>query len=168
MKLKACKLGITLMFAYCFIFLKPALADSVSGSIGIGWQTGDGHDDRDRDHDKHSYYRHYRNYPSSFFYYKKFYSYPKKRYYYFYDLHPEQVPYYEQEKEVYPVNPAYLPIISIANMASQGVPDDVIIEEIARTCSVYKLTSEVITYLKQSNVSDRVINVMIETGRKKS
>lgn len=166
MKLKTYMLGISFLLAYCFIFTPAAFANSVSTSIEIGFQTGnrrgEGRHNRQR-----SYYKHRRNYPSSFFYYKKFYSYPQKRYYYYYDLYPEQRYYYEQEKEVYPVNPEYLPITSIANMGSQGLPDDVIIEEIKRTRSVYKLTSEVITYLKHNNVGDRVIDFMIETGRKR-
>ena len=61
-------------------------------------------------------------------------------------------------------NPSYLPITNIVDMASKGVPDDVIIGEIQRTHSSYHLTSEVITYLKQNRVSDRVINYMLATG----
>lgn len=61
-------------------------------------------------------------------------------------------------------NPDYLAITSIVDMASKGVPDDVIISEIQRTHSTYNLTSEVITYLKQNKVSDRVINFMLATA----
>jgi uncharacterized protein YcfJ len=61
-------------------------------------------------------------------------------------------------------NQNYLSITAIADMAGRGVPDDVIIEEIRRTGSSYRLTSETITYLKKSNVSDRVINYMLASS----
>lgn len=62
-------------------------------------------------------------------------------------------------------NPYYLSITAIADMASKGNPDDVIISEIDRTRSTYHLTSEIISYLKQNKVSDRVINYMMATDR---
>ena len=46
-------------------------------------------------------------------------------------------------------------------MAKKDVPDGVIISEIQRTKSVYNLTSEVITYLKENGVSDRVVDYML-------
>ena len=54
----------------------------------------------------------------------------------------------------------------IAEMANQGTPDAVIISEIDRTHSVYSLNSEIITYLKQNKVSDKVIDYMMNTGKK--
>lgn len=62
-------------------------------------------------------------------------------------------------------NPSYLPITSIVDMAQKGLPDDVIIGEIQRTRSTYRLTSEVITYLKQNKVSDRVVDYMLSTAK---
>lgn len=56
----------------------------------------------------------------------------------------------------------YLSVIKIAEMAEQGVPDDVIISEIKRTRSRYQLTSETIQYLKDHKVSDRVIDFMLQ------
>lgn len=114
---------------------------------------------------RHSYYRHHRYYPRDYFYYRKLYHYPLKRYYFYYDIYPQKRYYYDTEKYVYQDNPEYLPITSIANMASQGVPDDVIISEIKRTRSSYKLTSEIITYLRQNGVSDRVIDAMLGSGK---
>ncbi len=64
------------------------------------------------------------------------------------------------------VNPYYLPVTKIAEMASTKVPDSVIIGEIQRTHSTYSLTAEVITYLKQNRVSDQVINYMLQTANK--
>jgi hypothetical protein len=51
-------------------------------------------------------------------------------------------------------------------MAKKGTPDAVIISEIDRTHSVYQLNSEIITYLKQNGVSDRVIDYMLGTSQK--
>ncbi|OGX16547.1 MAG: hypothetical protein A2166_01320 [Omnitrophica WOR_2 bacterium RBG_13_41_10] len=63
-------------------------------------------------------------------------------------------------------NPSHIPLTSIANMASQGTPDAVIIDEIQRTKSVYNLNSEIITYLKNNKVSDRVVDYMMSTSQK--
>ncbi len=122
--------------------------------------------DEGREH-RGGYYEHYRRYPQEFYFYHKIYCYPEKRYYYFYDFYPDRIYYYETEKNTAPANPAYIPVTSIANMASQGVPDAVIISEIERTHSVYKLNSEIITYLKQNGAGDSLIDYMLETGKKR-
>ena len=49
-------------------------------------------------------------------------------------------------------------------MAAEGIPDGVIIGEINRTKSVYTLNSEVITYLKENGISDRVVDYMLSSG----
>lgn len=113
----------------------------------------------------HRSYRNYRHYPSQFFYHRKLYYSPGRRYYFYYEFYPNTTYYYDWEKKQLPDNPNYLPITSIANMSSQGVPDSVIISEIDRTHSKYKLTSETITYLKQNNASDRLIDYMLSTGK---
>ncbi|MEW6101721.1 MAG: hypothetical protein AB1481_05445 [Candidatus Omnitrophota bacterium] len=162
-----------IVFLCAMIFLETASAAVISLQpqnqqyARRGSDHGDGHDDDDDRHHggHHKHYRYYRYYPGDYYYYRKIYYPPYKKYYYYYDIYPEKLYYYESERAIPPYNPAYLPIMSIANMASQGVPDDVIIEEIKRTHSVYKLSSETITYLKQNNVSDRVIDFMIATGR---
>jgi hypothetical protein len=89
---------------------------------------------------------------------------PRERYYY-YDYYPQTVYYYPSDDAAFTVNRNYLAIPVIAQMASQGVPDEVIISEIQRTGSIYHLTSEIITYLKQSKVSDKVIDFMLHTAR---
>jgi uncharacterized protein YcfJ len=71
----------------------------------------------------------------------------------------------QRDKEAMAVNPNHIPLTKIAEMASQGTPDAVIISEIDRTHSVYKLNSEIITYLKQNKVSDKVIDYMMATGK---
>lgn len=62
-------------------------------------------------------------------------------------------------------NPNYLGITQVVDMASKGVPDDVIIDEIRRTKSTYHLTTEVITYLKEKKVGDKVIDEMLGTAK---
>lgn len=69
------------------------------------------------------------------------------------------------DKQALAGNPNHIPLPKIAEMASQGTPDAVIINEIQRTHSVYNLNSEIITYLKNNKVSDRVIDYMMGTGR---
>lgn len=71
----------------------------------------------------------------------------------------------DREKQAMSVNPNHLPLTKIAEMGSQGIPGSVIIDEIRRTNSVYRLDSETITYLKQNKVSDSVIDYMLGVGR---
>lgn len=68
------------------------------------------------------------------------------------------------ERKAVEANPNHITVMAVADMANKGVPDDVIIGEIQRTRSTYTLTSEVITYLKENKVSDKVINYMMSTG----
>ncbi|MDP2905496.1 MAG: YMGG-like glycine zipper-containing protein [Candidatus Omnitrophota bacterium] len=63
------------------------------------------------------------------------------------------------------VNPNYLPIPAIVNMAGMGSPDDLIISEIKRTNSSYELTSSIIDYLKKNKVSDKVVDYMLSTAK---
>ena len=70
----------------------------------------------------------------------------------------------ESDKKAAAINPAYIPATKIAEMASQETPDSMIISEIQRTNSVYSLSSEAITYLKQHKVSDKVIDYMLSTA----
>jgi uncharacterized protein YcfJ len=71
------------------------------------------------------------------------------------------------DKDALAVNPSHITVIQIVDMAQKAIPDDVIISEIDRTHSVYNLTSEVITYLKENKVSDKVINYMLATAARK-
>ena len=71
----------------------------------------------------------------------------------------------QKDKEATAVNPNHITLTKIAEMASQGTPDAVITSEIDRTHSVYNLNSEIITYLKQNKVSDRVIDYMLSTSK---
>lgn len=69
------------------------------------------------------------------------------------------------DKEALATNPNHITLMQIADMAKKNVPDAVIISEIQRTRSVYYLNSEIITYLKQNKVNDRVIDYMMSTSR---
>jgi len=71
----------------------------------------------------------------------------------------------QREQQAKAVNPYYIPLTKITEMAASNVPDAVIIDEIQRTKSVYHLTAEAITYLKQNKVSDAVVNYMMNTNR---
>lgn len=169
MKRKSCIMRMVLAFLCSIALLENAYANTGFARAGVSMYARRGSDDnghhRHGGWGRHKYYKHHRYYPHDYYYYRKIYHYPFKSYYY-YDVYPEKIYYYESEKKAYPSNPDYLPITSVANMASQGVPDAVIISEIERTHSVYYLTSEIITYLKQKNVSGRVIDVMIASAKK--
>ena len=71
----------------------------------------------------------------------------------------------QKDKKAMAVNPNHITLTKIAEMVSQGTPDAVIISEIDRTHSVYNLNSEIITYLKQKKVSDKVIDYMMSTSK---
>jgi len=73
----------------------------------------------------------------------------------------------QKDKEAKAVNPYYIPVPKIVEMASQGSPDSLIINEVERTHSVYHLNSEIITYLRQNKVSDKVIDYMMGTANKR-
>jgi len=71
----------------------------------------------------------------------------------------------QMDKKAMAVNPNHMPLTKIAEMASQGTPDAVIIDEIKRTNSVYDLNAELITYLKNNKASDRLIDYMLSTRK---
>jgi len=58
-----------------------------------------------------------------------------------------------------------LSLTDIKNMEKNGIKDDVIISQIQATKSTYYLTSNQIIDLKNSGVSQKVINFMIQTGQ---
>lgn len=70
----------------------------------------------------------------------------------------------KMDKKALAINPNHITVIEIAKMAAEGIPDGVIIGEINRTKSVYTLNSEVITYLKENGISDRVVDYMLSSG----
>ena len=67
----------------------------------------------------------------------------------------------QMDEKALAANPDHITVIKIVELTAKGIPDAVIISEIQRTKSVYTLTSEVITYLKENGVSDRVIDYML-------
>lgn len=58
-----------------------------------------------------------------------------------------------------------LSVQDVKNMSKSGLNDEVIINQIKATNSVFNLTSNQIIDLKKSGVSQSVINYMIETGQ---
>jgi len=70
----------------------------------------------------------------------------------------------QMDKKALAANPNHITVMKIVEMAKQGIPDGVIIGEIQRTKSVYSLTSEVITYLKENGVRDRVVDYMLSNN----
>lgn len=139
-----------LVFVYLIALLQIAYAEDSGRHSG----------NRDR------HYKYHRYYPRDYFFRNRIYYSPKQRFYFYYEVYPQNRYYYPSEKETAD-NSNYLPLTSIANMASQGVPDAVIIAEIEKTRSVYKLNSEIITYLKQNGARDRLIDYMLQTTRKR-
>ena len=67
----------------------------------------------------------------------------------------------QMDKKALAVNPEHITVIKLVEMAQKNIPDGVILSEIQRTKSIYNLTSEVITYLKDNGVSDRVVDYML-------
>ena len=71
----------------------------------------------------------------------------------------------KKDKEGIAVNPYYIPVTKVVEMAAQKTPDSIIISEMQRTHSTYDLSSEAITYLKNNKVSDQVIDYMLSTRK---
>ncbi len=63
-------------------------------------------------------------------------------------------------------NPNHIIMEKIVDYSQRGLPDDVIIDRINRTNSVYYLSAEAISYLKDNGVSTAVIDHMLSTSRK--
>ncbi len=109
----------------------------------------------------HGFRRHFRHHNAFFVYY----DFP----HYYYPYYPSY-PYYPygyynpRGQDLIANNASSLSLMDIADMASRGVPDDEIINEIKRTRSTFHLNSELITYLKENGASDKVIDYMLSTG----
>jgi len=58
---------------------------------------------------------------------------------------------------------SFLSVIEIADMAQDGVPSNIIIDEIIRTKSKYNLTIEQIDYLRSKGVEGKVVDYMLTT-----
>lgn len=62
-------------------------------------------------------------------------------------------------------NRQQLTIYDIEELSKNGIHDDVIIGQIQNTNSVFYLTSDQIIELKESGVSQKVIEYMVQTGK---
>lgn len=61
-------------------------------------------------------------------------------------------------------NKEQLSVDDVKEMAKNGLSDDVIIDQIKSTHSIYYLTADQIISLKKAGVSQKVIDYMIQTG----
>ena len=66
-------------------------------------------------------------------------------------------------KEAIASNREKLGISDIIFLSKSGVDDDLIIDKIAKTHSIFNLTAEEVSMLVKENVSSRVINFMLKT-----
>lgn len=112
-------------------------------SISIGYNTGKAHGFRnDSDH------RGYRSYPRGHYYQ------PHYQYYQYY-------PYY------YPVQVSNaqerVGISDVIVLSKAGIDDNIIIDKIRRTGSVFDLSVEEVEALRREGVSARVVNYMLST-----
>ena len=67
------------------------------------------------------------------------------------------------DKQQQDLNPDHISIPEVARMGADDVPDNIIIAELERTNSKYALTTEIIQYLKDNGVGDKVIDYMLST-----
>lgn len=58
-----------------------------------------------------------------------------------------------------------LSVTRIVEMARLGVPDSEIINEIRRTHTIITLNSQLISYMKENGVSDRVIDYLLDSAK---
>ncbi|HOD11673.1 MAG TPA: glycine zipper domain-containing protein [Candidatus Omnitrophota bacterium] len=58
-----------------------------------------------------------------------------------------------------------LTILKVVDMSREGTPDDVIIDQIQKTGSVFVMDEQTVQYLKDNKVSEKVIGYMLSTKR---
>lgn len=58
-----------------------------------------------------------------------------------------------------------LTILKVVDMSREGTPDDVIIDEIQKTGSVFEMDEQTVQYLKDNKVSEKVIGYMMSTKK---
>jgi len=70
-----------------------------------------------------------------------------------------------KEQQAVTANPSHVSILKVVELSSKGTPDDVIIDEMRSTNSVYDIDANAVQYLKDNKVSDKVINYMVSTKK---
>lgn len=70
-----------------------------------------------------------------------------------------------KEQQAVAANPAHVSILKVIELTSKGTPDDVIIDEIRSTNSVYDMDATTVQYLKDNKVSDKVVSYMSSTKK---
>ena len=151
-----------IMVGFLGAWASTARADQVAVSFRVG---SSGHSDRDhRDQgrrDGHDW-RYWHDHP---YHNQGHFSFG---YYYYY-------PYETTVIETYPVsntqkilyNQEKLGISDIIVLSKAGVSDDAIIDKIAKTGSIFNLSVEEVEALKREGVSNRVVNFMLDTSKKR-
>ncbi len=56
-------------------------------------------------------------------------------------------------------------ILKVVDMSREGTPDDVIIDQIQKTGSVFAMDEQTVQYLRDNKVSEKVIGYMLSTKR---
>ena len=148
-------LGTLIIMALSFVCAPAAKADYI---VSFGFTSADRPiHDRKNDKDRFFYTNHGR-YPHGYYYW------PPKPHTRVYtqtiiktvEVQPKETILSDQEK---------LGISDIIVLSKAGVGDDALIDKIARTHSVFRLTAEEISALVKEDVSNRVINFILNTAK---
>ncbi len=147
--------GILIIMAVFFTCAPAARADYI---VNLGFTSAD-RPIYGRKHGKDRlFYTNYGRYPHGYYYW------PPRPYSRVYtqtviktiEVQPKQAIFSSQEK---------LGISDIIVLSKAGINDDVIIDKIATTRAVFKLTAEEVGTLIKEGVSNRVINFMLNTAK---
>ena len=147
-------LGILIVLTLFFACAPAAKADYV---VTFGFTSAD-RPIHDRRHDKDRlFYTNYGHYPHGYYYWPPK---PHTRVYTQTVIKTINI----QSKETILSGQEKLGISDIIVLSKAGVGDDALIDKIARTHSVFRLTAEEISALVKEGVSNRVINFMLNTA----
>ncbi|MFB3918554.1 MAG: hypothetical protein ACE14U_00620 [Candidatus Velamenicoccus archaeovorus] len=148
--------GILIVMAVFFTCVPAARADYV---VSLGFTNADRPIYGKRHGRDRLFYTNYGHYPHGYYYWPPR---PHTRVYTqtvikTIEVQPKQAIFSDQEK---------LGISDIIFLSKAGINDDVIIDKIATTRAVFKLTAEEVSTLVKEGVSNRVINFMLNTAKK--
>lgn len=148
-------LGILIVLALFFACAPAAKAEYI---ISFGFSSAD-RPINDRRHEKNRhFYTNYGHYPHGYYYWPPE---PRARVYTQTVIKTVEV----QPKKTVLSNQERLGISDIIVLSKAGVGDDALIDKIAKTHSVFRLTAEEISALVKEGVSNRVINFMLNTAK---
>ncbi len=148
-------LGILIVLTLFFACAPAAKAEYV---ISFGFSNADRHV-QDRRHEKNRlFYTNYGHYPHGYYYW------PPKPYSRVYTQTVIKTVEVQPKRTTGSNSLEKLGISDIIVLSKAGVGDDALIDKIARTHSVFRLTAEEISALVKEGVSNRVINFMLNTA----